>query len=106
MLNKAFSFPYSMGKDDDQKIMLSIEAVMGVVRDNYMVMEYQKPAVYPSKMSHEIKQYDIIVDFLREQYDSLRRTIESSEELKRLCSDAELEEIEKSLKTNQLLLKL
>lgn len=105
MLNKAFSFPYSMEKDDNQKIMLSIEAVMGVVRDNYMVLEYQKPAVYPSIMRREIKQYNIIVEFLREQYDSLHRTIESSEELKRLCSDVEFEDIEKSLKTNLLLLR-
>lgn len=100
MLNKAFSFPFSIGKDDNQKIMLSIEAVMGVVRDNYMVLEYQKPAVYPSVMHREIRQYGIIVDFLRRQYDSLHRTIESSEELKRLCSDAEFQDIEKSLKIN------
>lgn len=105
MLNKAISFPCSLGKDDNQKIMLSIEAAMGVVRDNYMVLEYQKPTVYPSLLRPEIKQYDIIVDFLREQYDSLHKTIESSEEFKKLCSNAEFEDIKDSLKTSQLLLK-
>lgn len=105
MLNKAISFPYSLEKDDNREIILSIEATMGVVRDNYMLLEYQKPAVYPSIMRQEIKQHDIIVDFLREQYASLYHTIESSDEFNKLCSDAELRDLKNSLRTNQFLLK-
>lgn len=106
MLNKAISFPYALANDDDnQKIMLSIEAAIGVVRDNYMVLEYQKPAVYPSFIHQKIKKHDIITNFLQEQYESLYNTIESSEAFKRLCSKTELEEIKSSLNVNHFLSK-
>lgn len=97
ILDKAMSFPYSLEKADAPEIMYSIEAVAGVVRDNYMVLEYQKPAVYPTLARPEMLDNKLIKDYLDAQYRMLEHTVKVSETFRQLCSDNELKEIESSL---------
>lgn len=104
MLDKAVSFPYSLEKADAPEIMHSIEAVAGVVRDNYMVLEYQKPAVYPTLIKPEILRNRQISEFLGRQYRLLEQTVNTSEEFMQLCSDMELKAIQSSLTTSRELL--
>lgn len=100
VLDKAVSFPYSLENADDPKIMLSLETVIGVVRDIYMVFEYQKPAIYPSIMKAEILQIEELRQFLNMQYKGLKEAFLSSKDLNQLCSDKELRAIEESLNIN------
>ena len=97
ILDKAISFPYSLENADAPEIMYSMEAVAGVVRDNYMVLEYQKPAVYPTLVRPEILEYKLIKGYLDSQYRILEQIVNTSESFRQLCSDNELKEIELSL---------
>ena len=104
MLDKAVRFPYSLERADAPEIIQSVEVVAGVVRDNYMVLEYQKPAVYPTLIKPEILENRQIAKFLGKQYRMLEPTVNTSEDFKQLRSDSQLTPIQASLTTSRKLL--
>lgn len=102
--DNALSFPYGLDNPEDPKILYALQAVMGVVRDNYMILEYHKPALYTQNISDKLLQYVEIADYLREQYLVLQRVVQISSDFRQVCSKSELEEIENSLRKHVELL--
>lgn len=94
-----FSMPYN---ENDYAAVLKekIEtvqfAIMGVVRDAYITMEFQRPATLSGFMD-KIQQYDDIQAFVFDEYRSMQRQIESNKKLHMLCSESELKEMNDSL---------
>lgn len=104
VFDNALTFPYSLDDPEDPKIALSLQAVIGLVRDNYMVLEFHKPAIFVQTASDDIFKYPEIVNYLREQYNVLNNIVLSSSEFRQICSEIELSEIENSLNLNIKLL--
>ena len=96
-----FSMPYN--KDDyNKELKEKIEtvqfAIMGVVRDAYMMMEFQQPAALPDYMGDILKYNDKKLNsFILDEYGGMLKQIKSNEKLRNFCSASELKKMEDSL---------
>jgi hypothetical protein len=94
-----FSMPYNTNDYNDElknKIKTVQFAIMGVVRDAYMMMEFHLPAALPYCMDN-IRKYNDVQSFVFEEYNTMLKHIKSNEQLRNLCSESELEQMENSL---------
>lgn len=73
-------------------------AIMGIVRDAYITMEFQRPATLPCFMD-EIQKYDDVHAFVLDEYRSMQRQIDSNKKLRMLCSEHEIEIMNNSLQS-------
>lgn len=80
----------------------AIRAIAGMVRDTYMICEYQKPALF----LQTIKDEDLVIPEIKEMifkhYNSLKEQVITNKKILELCSNEEKELIFKSLNTNLL----
>jgi hypothetical protein len=80
--------------------------IAGVVRDAYMLMEYRKPATLPTTIKDEVATYpQDFKEFLSEQYTDIWNQINSSGFIS-LCTDEELQQLQKSVSPINELIKI
>ena len=94
--DKAITLPYSLERADAPEIMLSIQAVIGIVRDSYMVLVNQQPSYFIRNIPSQMLEIPEIKSFIVANYKSLYNTIMSSSQYRALCSETEIKRIESS----------
>ncbi|NVO11902.1 MAG: hypothetical protein HXX16_18235 [Bacteroidales bacterium] len=98
-----FSMPFAEQEYDQlkDKIRFAQIAIMGVVRDNFMLFEFQKPPVFPKVVEQErLDKYPDVHQFLVTQYGALKEQTTTSTDFKAFCSNRELIDIEQILQTS------
>lgn len=87
----------NVDKVDVAQIAISaIKATIGMTRDAYMLAEYHAPAVFPKLINEEMLAIPEVRNQLAIHYDEMSKLI-SSPDFKQLCSNEELQSIERSL---------
>ncbi|GHT34560.1 hypothetical protein FACS189434_10920 [Bacteroidia bacterium] len=81
------------------KIKLAQLAVMGLVRDNFMRIEFQCPATLPDVIVKEkaLEQCPDIKQFLVEGYLDLEKTVMATPKYKELCSNREIDDMQTNI---------
>jgi hypothetical protein len=102
-----FSMKYDEKEYDSlkEKIRFVQTSIMGLVRDSFMVLEFQKPPVFPAVINQEkLRLYPDVQRFILMQYIELHDQIRNNTDFKGLCSIPEIRALEGSLQksTNAL----
>ncbi|MFI3305300.1 MAG: hypothetical protein R3Y68_02160 [Rikenellaceae bacterium] len=104
-ISNMLSFPYALTDPDNDKVDFALQVVIGIIRDNYMVMTYHRPATLLKIIKpHNISKYPDIMTFIRQQYELLSMSVANSDSFRALCTPSELNSIESSLRINNNLL--
>jgi hypothetical protein len=98
-----FSIPYDHYDEKLKEKIKTIQfAIMGVVRDAYMMMEFHLPATLPSCMN-KILEYSDLRSFIFREYSGMLEQIKSEERFRNLCLASELKTMEDSLQPIKVL---
>lgn len=101
LISNMLSFPYALTDPDNDKVDFALQVIIGIIRDNYMIMTYHQPATLLNIMKpHNISKYPDIMIFVRQQYELLNMNIANSENFRALCTPSELNSIKSSLHIN------
>ena len=98
-----FSMPYNENEYDNlkEKIRFAQLAIMGIVRDNFMLFEFQQPPMFPLVVEYEkLKKYPDVQQFILNQYCELHDQITTNTDFKELCSSQELDKLHSSLQNS------
>ena len=96
-----FSMAYDEKNYDTlkEKIRFTLIAIMGIIRDSFMSIEFQKPPVFPYLLEKEkLSKYPDIQQFILSHYEDLSNQISISADYKVLCNDKEYMAIDNKLK--------
>ena len=98
-----FSMPYDENEYDSlkEKIRFVQIAIMGIVRDNFMLFEFQKTPMFPLVVEDEkLKKYPDVQQFVLVQYRELREQITTNTNFKELCNSQELDSLQGALQSS------
>jgi hypothetical protein len=97
-----FDMPYNDTYDKLQdKIRLAQLAVMGVVRDSFMMLEFHQPPCLPHALQKERKKLDEfpkLKEFIVGEYRKIDNNIKKLPEYKELCTGKELSDMQDSIR--------
>lgn len=91
------------GTDNLEATYSAIRSVIGMARDAYMLFEYRMPICFPEIAKHDEAMLPETRKMLSTHYEDLQRLVESSDEYKQLCSQTEIDKINRSLYTNKFI---
>jgi len=95
-----FSMPYEEKNYGElkEKIRFVQLAITGIVRDNFMMIEFNSPATLPLVINKEkLVKFPDIQQLLLKQYTELQNQIISNPEYKSLCSNKEIDDMQNSM---------
>ena len=83
-----------------EKVRFVELAIMGTMRDNFMMIEYHAPATFPEALEKaKLEKYPDVRQFIVAQYQDLQKQLESNTEYRALCSNSEIDTMQKSIKS-------
>ena len=72
LYQKTIEFPYSLANPTDERIKMSLLAIIGFVRDAYLISEYQQPAQFIKCYNDLLKDFPEILHYIDYQYKSFQ----------------------------------
>ena len=81
----------------------AVRAVIGMTRDAYMLSEYRRPICFPEIAKTDDRMLPETRKVLSEHYTHLQELVADSDEYKLLCSQSEIDKINRSLDTTKLI---
>ena len=82
----------------------AMRAIIGMIRDAYMLSEYRMPVCYPSLLTqNDTSLLPEIRKMLVNHYEKLYELVTSSDSYRLLCTQSEMNTIEKSFETIKLI---
>lgn len=90
------------GTENLEATYSAIRAVIGMTRDAYMLSEYRMPIRFPEIAKNDKAMLPETRKMLSSHYENLQRLVSNSNEFKQLCSQAEIDKINRSLDRTEL----
>jgi len=97
-----FSMEYNDKNYDalKEKVRFVELAIMGTMRDNFMMIEYHAPATFPKVLEEtKLEKYPDVRQFIVAQYQDLQKQLENNTEYRTLCSNSEIDTMQESIKS-------
>ncbi|MDR3245923.1 MAG: hypothetical protein LBT50_05765 [Prevotellaceae bacterium] len=83
-----------------EKVRLVELAMMGTMRDNFMMIEYHAPATFPNVLEKaKLEKFPDVRRFIIAQYQDLQKQLEHNTKYRELCSSTEIGIMQKSIKS-------
>jgi len=83
-----------------EKVRFVELAIMGTMRDNFMMIEHHAPATFPKVLEKaKLEKYPDVRQFIVAQYQDLQKQLESNTEYQTLCSNREIDIMQQSIKS-------
>lgn len=103
--NKIFHLEGYKGTADLEHTYSATSAIVGMVRDAYVLSEYRMPVCFPEIACKDESMLPEVRKLLVSHYENLQELVSSSNEYKTLCTLSELDNINRSLDSSKLLSK-